>query len=54
MFSQYVEMPIVSRPDCEEDYSGVNGVDEGMICAGIDEGGEALKLSESLNQILMI
>jgi len=36
---QYVEMPIVSRPDCQEDYSGVNGVDEGMICAGIDEGG---------------
>ena len=32
-------MPIVSRPDCQEDYSGVNGVDEGMICAGIDEGG---------------
>merc|ERR1739844_599275 len=24
---------------CREDYSGVNGVDEGMICAGIDEGG---------------
>ena len=37
---QYVEMPIVSRPDCQEDYSGVNGVDEGMICGGIDEGGE--------------
>merc|ERR1719234_606289 len=32
---QFVEMPIVSRPDCQEDYSGVNGVDEGMICAGI-------------------
>ena len=29
----------MSRPDCQEDYSGVNGVDEGMICAGIDEGG---------------
>ena len=37
---QFVEMPIVSRPDCQEDYSGVNGVDDGMICAGIDEGGE--------------
>merc|ERR1711971_964534 len=36
---QFVEMPIVSRPDCQEDYSGVNGVNEGMICAGIDEGG---------------
>merc|ERR1712192_127801 len=36
---QFVEMPIVSRPDCQEDYSGVNGVDDGMICAGIDEGG---------------
>ena len=36
---QYVEMPIVSRPDCQEDYSGVNGVDDGMICGGIDEGG---------------
>ena len=39
---QYVEMPIVSRPDCQEDYSGVNGVDDGMICAGIDEGGEII------------
>merc|ERR1711997_167361 len=36
---QFVEMPIVSRPDCQEDYSGVNGVDDGMICGGIDEGG---------------
>jgi len=36
---QYVEMPIVARPDCVEDYSGVNNVDEGMICSGIDEGG---------------
>merc|ERR1712130_902952 len=36
---QFVEMPIVSRPDYQEDYSRVNGVDEGMICGGIDEGG---------------
>merc|ERR1711972_1052692 len=35
----YVEMPIVSRPACQGDYSGVNGVDDGMICGGIDEGG---------------
>ena len=32
----------MSRPDCQEDYSGVNGVDDGMICGGIDEGGEPL------------
>ena len=32
----------MSRPDCQEDYSGVNGVDDGMICAGIDEGGEII------------
>jgi len=36
---QFVEMPIVSRPDCAEDYEGVNGVDEGMICTGVDQGG---------------
>jgi len=36
---QYVEMPIVSRPDCIDDYADVNGVDDGMVCAGIDEGG---------------
>lgn len=36
---QYVEMPIVSRPTCQADYSGVNGVDDGMVCAGIPEGG---------------
>ena len=30
----------MARPDCAEDYSGVNNVDEGMVCAGIDEGGE--------------
>ena len=32
----------MSRPDCQEDYSGVNGVDDGMICAGIDEGGKII------------
>jgi len=36
---QYVEMPIVARPDCQEDYSEVNSVDDGMICAGVVEGG---------------
>ena len=30
---QYVEMPIVSRPDCIDDYADVNGVDDGMVCA---------------------
>jgi len=35
---QYVEMPIVARPDCAEDYSDTV-VDKGMVCAGIDEGG---------------
>jgi len=35
---QYVEMPIVSRPDCQTQYS-VKRVDEGMICAGIGVGG---------------
>jgi len=33
----FVEMPIISRPDCQEDYSGVNGVDDGMVCGGIDD-----------------
>merc|ERR1712181_165779 len=36
---QYVEMPIVPRPDCQEEYSEVNNVDDGMICAGVDQGG---------------
>jgi len=36
---QYVEMPVVPRPDCQEDYSEVNNVDDGMICAGVDQGG---------------
>jgi len=36
---QYVEMPIVERAECQADYSGINGVDEGMVCAGVTEGG---------------
>jgi len=36
---QYVEMPIVDRETCQADYSGINGVGEGMICAGVPEGG---------------
>ena len=31
VYLQFVEMPIISRPDCQEDYSGVNGVDDGMV-----------------------
>merc|ERR1712168_807588 len=36
---QYVEMPIVAREECRADYSGINGVDAGMMCAGVSEGG---------------
>jgi len=36
---QYVEMPIVDRQTCQAAYSGVNGVGDGMICAGLPEGG---------------
>jgi len=36
---QYVEMPIVDRETCKDNYDGVNGVDEGMNCAGVPEGG---------------
>jgi len=36
---QYVEIPIVGRETCQADYNGINGVDEGMVCAGKSEGG---------------
>lgn len=36
---QYVELPIVARKTCSEYYSGINGVDIGMICGGQEEGG---------------
>jgi len=34
-----VTMPIVDRETCRQNYEGVNGVDEGMVCAGVQEGG---------------
>jgi len=36
---QYVELPIMAREQCMEDYNGINGVTEEMICAGAEEGG---------------
>jgi len=36
---QYVELPIISRERCSEFYEGINGVSDGMICAGAEEGG---------------
>jgi len=36
---QYVELPIIAREECQADYEGINGVTEGMICAGSDAGG---------------
>lgn len=36
---QYVELPIVDRQTCQSDYSGINGVDAGMVCGGQAEGG---------------
>merc|ERR1712055_335707 len=36
---QYVEMPIVDRQTCQANYNDINGVGDGMICAGVPEGG---------------
>jgi len=36
---QYVELPIMGREQCRENYSGINNVDAGMVCGGQDEGG---------------
>jgi secreted trypsin-like serine protease len=35
---QYVELPIVDRDTCSEWYQGINGIDQGMVCAGKAEG----------------
>ena len=36
---QYVMLPIVDRETCTADYNGINGVDQGMVCAGQAAGG---------------
>jgi len=36
---QYVMLPIVDQETCVADYSEINAVDEGMLCAGQAEGG---------------
>jgi len=36
---QYVELPIIGREACQSNYDGINGVTDGMICAGSDAGG---------------
>merc|ERR1719369_1031080 len=35
---QYVSLPVVDHGDCIEDYGEVNGVEDGMVCAGGDAG----------------
>jgi len=35
---QYVELPIVEREKCQDNYNGINNVDSGMICGGQDQG----------------
>ena len=36
---QVVDLPIVDRPVCEDWYAGINGVYDGEVCAGTEEGG---------------
>jgi secreted trypsin-like serine protease len=36
---QWVSLPIIAREQCQADYNGINGVDEGMLCGGSEEGG---------------
>merc|ERR1711872_261829 len=36
---QYAELPIVGRETCQAKYDGINVVNEGMVCAGVEHRG---------------